>query len=141
MLLGALFTLGAFCAHAGDESAYPAFDEEMKSYKATEPVGAIARLHRVLDSGAVRLDHDPSFGYLNSLLRELNIPVSSQLLVASKTSPNKALISPKNPRALYFNEQVSVAYVPSADLIEVAAADPSLGVVFYTLAQKPEARP
>jgi len=34
-----------------------------------------------------------------------------------------------------------VAYVPAAELIEVAAADPKLGVVFYTLEQKPSPRP
>ncbi len=137
----AALTLNIPSSVAGDYPAYPAFDEEMRSYKATEPTGAIASLHQQMDSGGARLTHDTTHGYLTSLLRELNVPVSSQLLVASKTSPNKALISPKNPRALYFNDQVSVAYVPSAELIEVAAADPRLGVVLYTLAQKPAERP
>jgi len=31
--------------------------------------------------------------------------------------------------------------VPSGELIEVAAADPKLGIVFYTLEQKPGPRP
>jgi hypothetical protein len=66
---------------------------------------------------------------------------SSQLLVASKTSPNKKYISPKNPRALYFNDSVALAYVPGAEMIEVAATDANLGVVFYTLEQKPALRP
>ena len=141
LLASTVLALGIPGSVAGDYPAYPAFDEEMRSYKATEPTGAIASLHQQMESGAVRLTRDSTHGYLASLLRELNVPASSQLLVASKTSPNKALISPKNPRALYFNDQVSVAYVPSAELIEVAAADPRLGVVFYTLAQKPAERP
>jgi hypothetical protein len=62
-------------------------------------------------------------------------------LVASKTSPNKALISPQNPRALYYNDSVSIAYVPGAALLEIAAADPQLGVVFYTLEQKSALKP
>ncbi len=140
-MAGLLSMLAVSPLRSADQLNYPAFDEEMKGYKATEPTGAIASLHHRLESGEARLTHDSSHGYLSSLLRQLNVPASSQLLVASKTSPNKALISPKNPRALYFNDQVSVAYVPSADLLEVAAADPRLGVVFYTLSQKPTERP
>jgi hypothetical protein len=116
-------------------------DEELRGYRGAEASGAAAMLNRRLEAGASKLDFDTTHGYLMALLRELKIPVSSQLLVASKTSPNKALISPKNPRAIYFNDEVSVAYVPSADLVELAVADPNLGVVFYTLSQQPAQRP
>ena len=126
---------------AAEHQSYPAFDEEMKSYKATEASGAVAELQRRLDAGVARLAQEPAHGYLTALLKELNVPATSQLLVASKTSPNKALISPKTPRALYYNDQVSVAYVPSADLLELAAADSKLGVVFYTLSQRATERP
>jgi hypothetical protein len=126
---------------APDPAEHPAFDEEMKTYKTTEASGAIASLQTRLERGEAPLSYERPHGYLLSLLRQLNVPVSSQLLVASKTSPNKALISPKNPRALYYNEQVSIAYVPSAELIEVAAADPKLGVVFYTLEQTESPKP
>ena len=119
----------------------PVFDEEMRVYKATVASGAVAALDRRLERGEAKLVHEPTHGHLVSLLRVLDIPVTSQLLVASKTSPNKAVISPQNPRALYFNDQVCVAYVPTADLIEVAAADPRLGVVFYTLDQQATGRP
>jgi hypothetical protein len=126
---------------APDSARHSAFDEEMETYKTTEASGAIASLEKRLERGEAQLRYETPHGYLLSLLRELSVPASSQLLVASKTSPNKALISPKNPRALYYNEQVSIAYVPSAELIEVAAADPKLGVVFYTLEQKASAKP
>lgn len=128
-------------AVAADNSDRAGFDEEMRGYKTTAASGAIAALDRQLEHGEVKLVHEKAHGYLLSLLRELKIPAASQLLVASKTSPNKAVISPKNPRALYFNDQVNIAYVPSADLIELAAADPELGVVFYTLDQKPVEKP
>lgn len=117
------------------------FDEDMRAYKGTAASGVIASLNRRLDSGEAKLVHEQAHGYLTALLHELKIPAASQLLVASKTSPNKALISPKTPRALYFNDHVSVAYIPTADLIEVASADPKLGVVFYTLDQRPVAKP
>lgn len=58
-----------------------------------------------------------------------------------KLSPNRDLISTPTPRALYGNGDVHVAYVPNADLLEIAASDPVLGVVFYTLEQKETERP
>ena len=48
--------------------------------------------------------------------------------------------SPRNPRALFFNESVAVGYIPGAPVIELAAHDPQQGVVFYTLDQ-PAATP
>jgi len=107
----------------------------------TEAAGVVAALQQQLEQGRARLEYRGPHGYLESLLENLKIPVSSQLLVASKTSPNRDLISPKNPRALYFNDAVNVAYVPTAKLLEIAATDPALGVVFYTLEQKPALKP
>jgi hypothetical protein len=110
-------------------------------YASTAASGDVEALHRRLERNEARLEFSAAHGYLPALLRELRVPASSQLLVASKTSPNKKYISPTNPRALYFNDSVALAYVPGAEMIEVAAADPKLGVVFYTLEQKPAAPP
>ena len=84
------------------------------------------------------LPRDDRHGYLEALLKELKIPVSSQTLVFSKTSFQRERISPKNPRALYFNDDVYVGCVPGGDILEIAAADASLGVNFYTLEQSQE---
>jgi len=116
-------------------------EEDATRYAATPAVGIVSELERRLERGEARLEFAPEFGYLPALLRELRIPPSSQLLVASKTSPNKSHISPKNPRALYFSDQVSLAFVPGASLIELAAHDRQLGSVFYTLEQQPAGRP
>src|SRR5262249_45899929 len=70
-----------------------------------------------------------------SLLDALEVPVASQMLVFAKNSVNARLISPANPRALYFNDEVSVGWVPGAPAIEVAAVDPHKGAIFYTLKQ------
>ncbi len=143
--LGWLLWLACVTAPTADSATVPpgspVFDEGMQAYKSTPASGAIAALQQRLERGETRLPFESRHGYLLALLRELNVPSSSQLLVASKTSPNKDLISPQNPRALYYNDRVSVAYVPSAALIELAAADPKLGVVFYTLDQKEAAQP
>lgn len=76
-------------------------------------------------------------GRLQSLLKALNIPESSQLLVYSATSLQSGLILPTNPRALYFNENTYVGYVPNGR-IEVASIDPKLGPVFYVSKSAPE---
>src|SRR6185436_3336105 len=74
-------------------------------------------------------------GYLPSLLSQLNIPQSSQVLVFSKTSFQRERIAPATPRALYFNDDTYVGYCQDGNVIEIAASDPNLGSVFYTLDQ------
>lgn len=95
----------------------------------------IAALQARLRSRDLRLTHDADLGYLPALLRELKIPVSSQGLVFSKTSLQLHKIFPRNPRALYFNDDVYIGYVPGGDVIEISAVDPLRGAIFYTLDQ------
>ena len=48
---------------------------------------------------------------------------------------------PSNPRALYFNDTVSVGWVRGGEVLEFAAQDPRQGTIFYTLAQDRETPP
>ncbi len=97
-------------------------------------------LARRLAEGQTQLSYDDRLGYLPALLRELELEPSSQILVFSKTSARKYEVSPKVPRALYFNDQLSVAYFPGTD-IEIAATDPALGVAYYRLEHVKKDRP
>ena len=45
------------------------------------------------------------------------------------------------PGAIYFNDAMTVGYIRGAPLLELAVHDPEQGEVFYTLDQKPTARP
>jgi hypothetical protein len=110
-------------------------------YAQTTPNNAISQLQARIDSGEVKLDYAPDRGYLPAVLRALNVPVSSQTLVFSKTSVQKELISPQRPRALYFNDRVYVGYVPTGPVMEFAAVDPQLGAVYYNLLQRQKDRP
>ena len=69
------------------------------------------------------------------------MPVSSQVLVFSKTSFQQAKISPRRPRALYFNDNVYVGWVQQGEVMEVSAIDPQQGAIFYTLEQQPAEHP
>jgi hypothetical protein len=68
---------------------------------------------------------------LQRLLKELRVPIESQVLVFSKTSFQRNAINPSRPRAIYFSDNCYVGWVPDG-LIEVATIDPRLGPVFYS---------
>jgi hypothetical protein len=95
----------------------------------------VAKLGQALTQGGRSLQRDARTGYLLPVLEALAVPVESQLLVFSKTGVQRAYTSPHNPRAIFFDESVVVAYVPGAPAIELAAHDPQQGVVFYTIEQ------
>jgi len=66
----------------------------------------VVRLNERLAKGEVRLTYDAGHGYLTSLLDALAIPVSSQMLVFSKTSFQADMVTMHNPRAIYFGDDV-----------------------------------
>ena len=101
----------------------------------------ISHLQARMDRAELELKNDSTWGYLPSLLEALDIPRSSQVLVFSKTSAQFRFISPPSPRALYFNDDVYVGWVRGAPFLEISAADPGGGAVFYTLDQGPAERP
>ena len=111
------------------------FEQPPIDYLKATPHDAVSQLQARLDAGEARLEYDRQHGYLKSVLQQLNIPISSQVLVFSKTSFQLQRISPRTPRAIYFNDDVYVGWVQRGDVMEASAADPQLGVNFYTLDQ------
>jgi hypothetical protein len=100
----------------------------------------VAQLDRQLERGEVSLDFRPGSGYLISLLDRLGVNVDSQVLVFSKTSFQQRLISPRSPRAVFYNDNVAVGSVQGGDVLELMSLDPVQGYIFYTLgARKSEA--
>lgn len=68
-------------------------------------------------------------GAVRRVLEALGLPESSQMLVFSATSLQRT-IGPHRPRALYFNDELYLGWVPGGRL-EIAADDPALGPVFF----------
>lgn len=102
------------------------------------PAGdAVSRLMERTARGEVRLTQGHGDSYLGSVLAALDVAVDSQLLVFSKTSVQAARISPAQPRAIYFSDDVMVAHVPGTPGIEVVALDAARGPVFYALGERP----
>ncbi len=101
-------------------------------YYERESRDRFARLQKELATGRVSLDRSGEKAFLKSLLAALEIPESSQMLVFSTTSLQLSLITPSNPRALYFNEDTYLGFIPGGK-IEIVAIDPELGGIFYIL--------
>ncbi len=130
---------GALLA-AIDSALLPADDPAIR-YAATPPRDRASQLDARLRSGELKLSYHRDFGYLISLLKALDVPVASQVLVFSKTSFQAPRIAPRTPRALYHAPDISVGFVRGGDVLEIAATDPQQGVIFYTLDQEEAARP
>ncbi len=123
------------------EENIPADHPEI-DYWQTLPQDAISRLGRELVSGEATLEFDDQgLGYLPSILDQLGVSADSQTLVYSKTSLQQAAISPRTPRAIYFSDDVTIAFVPDGDAIEMAAVDPRQGVVLQRLANRKTSAP
>lgn len=109
-------------------------------YSTTAANTVVDELNRKLADGSASLTFDEQSGYLKSLLDLLKVPVESQVLVYSPTSQQAERITPQNPRAIYFNDNVSVGYVRGGGILEVVAQDARLGSVFYVIHQQAGAR-
>ena len=110
-------------------------------YRSQELSDPVAKLEKRLEHGEIGLDFDPKFGYLKSVLNALNVPVSSQALVFSKTSFQFPNITPAAPRALYYNDDVYVGRVHNGKFLEFISFDPMKGAIFYILDDHASAHP
>lgn len=117
------------CLMSAEEAKEKRFSEPPHDYYTRPPHDAFTLWSQRFQKGDEKLDFSSEKSRLISLLKALDVPVTSQLLVYSATSLQAGLIRPSNPRALYFNEEVYIGYVPGGKL-EIAAIDPELGPVF-----------
>jgi hypothetical protein len=111
------------------------YDQPPINYSTAAASDPVAKLQKRVLSGKVTLSRDGDRGYLTALLHALDVPLSSQALVFSKTSFQREAISPQTPRAIYFDDETYVGYVQGGDVLEVATTDPNVGTIFYTLDQ------
>lgn len=124
-----------------DEHRWVPIDDKAINYEDGPVDDPIARLEKRLESGQAKLEYSDEYGYLPSVLKNLDLNIDSQVLVFSKTSFQQPKIAPWSPRALYFNDNVAVGSVQHGDVLEFAALDPKQGVVFYTMDVKKVDKP
>lgn len=97
----------------------------------------VEEFRQKLIDGKAALEYEPEHGYLKSLLKAFDIPESSQVLVFSKTSLQRERISPKTPRAIYYNDEVLIGFCLRGQVIEISTVDDNIGTAFYSVHQAP----
>jgi hypothetical protein len=135
-----VFLLMAVRGSALAQPNYDEIDEPPHNYRKRTPQDRFTKLKGDLESGRIGLDQSGEKAFVLSLLKALDIPATSQMLVFSTTSLQLSLISPSNPRALYFSEDIYLGYVPRGR-IEIVSLDPELGGIFYIFDIPRDARP
>jgi len=142
LLLAALAALPAAAQIAVRNQGYIPYSDAPINYRSDDISDPVTLLQKRLEQGKARLQHDGSaHGYLKSVLKLLDIPISSQTLVFSKTSFQYPKISPQHPRALYFNDDVYIGVVNDGKEIEVVAFDKRQGAIFFILHEQKAATP
>jgi len=135
VVFAAALGAGATALGAGE------YDYEPIRYESTPVNDPVSALGRRIERGEAALGFDERHGYLPAVLEALGVPRASQMLVFSKTSFQLQHIGPTRPRAGYFSDDVYIGWVQGGDVLEISAVDPKQGAIFYTLDQKPTARP
>jgi hypothetical protein len=123
------------------DQGFVPFRDEPINYLSDRVSDPIAKLQTRIDQDEVSPTFEPGHGYLKSVLKLLDVPISSQTLVFSKTSFQYKKISPSSPRALYFNDNVYVGWIPNGHSLEIASFDPDQGAIFYLLDQQSAGQP
>lgn len=108
------------------------FERSPILYSETASDDAVARLAREIETGDWVVGPLDGKSFLKAVLKKLEIPEESQVLVFSKTSLQNSLINQRNPRAIYFSMDAYVGWVPGGK-VEVIIEDKKLGPVFYTI--------
>lgn len=119
---------------------YVPFSDAPIYYRTAPLHDPVAQLQKRLERGDVQFKFEEPHGYLRSVLKYLDIPENSQMLVFSKTSFQFRRITPRTPRALYFNDDVYVGWVSEGKL-EIISFDPVQGAIFYIIENGPEDKP
>jgi hypothetical protein len=119
-------------AQAGLILTWNDYDLPPHDYYEGLPTDPASVLWRQIQSGQKQPDTSSGRNYLLWLLRELQVPVESQMLVFSKTGLQRKVVTPATPRALYFNDQTAVTWIQDG-MIEIQSFDPRRGPIFYIL--------
>lgn len=114
---------------AGGFAFEPLYERAPIHYNESEADSSLTRLFADAEPGGP-LASGTDREILENLLKALDVPIESQVLVFSKTSAQNSRISPRTPRAIYFSDNIYVGWCQGGE-IEVASFDETLGMVFH----------
>ena len=122
-----LLALSAVIARA---QSFNDIDQPPHDYWTAQMDDPMTRLLAEVGRGDKVIGERPGLPLVRRLLSELKIPVESQVLAFSRTSLQRGNVSPANPRAIFFNEETYLGWMPGGR-IEIASSDPERGAVFF----------
>ena len=125
--------VGTVSAAESDATQKPAAEPREPEHLVHPPQAPRKAIKAVLAAGLLGRE-GTTRAHLGELLKAAGISEASQVLVFSKSSLQHRLISPNNPRSIYFNDDCYVGHVPDG-LIEYADTDPDPEIVsgFFTI--------
>jgi len=139
VLLALVAGVAWLAAQRLEDTFYIPLDDPAIQYSQRAARDPVARLQQRVEKGEVKLEAASNgLGYLPAVLQQLDVNPDSQALVFSKTSTQAERIGPRTPRAIYFNDDVTVGFVRDSDVLEIASLDPQQGVQFYVLVKAAE---
>jgi hypothetical protein len=145
LIAGTVALASTVAVTTGQQRRSGAFDQSINhpsiKYLTADTNTVVDQLNAKLRDGSAKLVFDEKTGYLKSVLDLLNVPIESQVMVYTQTSLQAQHIRMDNPRAIYFNDSVSVGYIRGAGLIEIVAQDNAMGSIFYTVHEVPAQLP
>ena len=107
------------------------FESDLHQYHLKSPEDPFAPLvTKMQQKRPQALQFETEKDALRALLIELEVSEATQVLVFSNTSLQLSRISKNHPRALFFNDDLYVGYVPGG-FIEIIGIDPKVGAIPY----------
>ncbi len=100
----------------------------------------VSLLVRRIEAGEKTPDFSSQRAFVDWLLAELEIPAASQTMVFSRTGLQRQVVSPHNPRALFFNDETYMTWIPGG-MVELASYDPHRGPLFFLLQGSDDPKP
>jgi hypothetical protein len=141
LVTGSYLAVPAVAQIAVRNQGYIPYSDAPINYRSQDLTDPVALLQKQIDQGKVSLTYESEQGYLKSVLNLLKVPIESQTLVFSKTSFQYPKISPRHPRALYYNDDVYVGKVHDGNAIEIVSFDPKQGAIFYLVDERKVDKP
>ncbi len=142
LVAGLAAAVGAALVSAQNSNVWVSRDHPAIQYSTRPVQDLVVRLNERIEKGEIQLAFDAlPRGYLPAVLKALDVPVSSQTLVFSENSLQRAHISKATPRAIYFNDSVAIGWAKGADTVEATVFDATQGVHFYSMPQQKQEKP
>lgn len=130
LLRSLTFSFLIVCSHFPGHSMAVDLDNPPINYWEGQPSDRFTQLIEQIQNGSIQYKGKTTQESLKNLLKLLDVPIESQVLVFSKTSAQISRIDPTRPRAIYFSDDCYVGWVQGGQ-VEILIYDNLKGGLLY----------